>query len=61
MFVGVHVFLDLLVFLMVFIKEVFFLPYFLLCIWMACCLTLLRVVLGVIGVIYVCWLFVLCG
>ena len=31
-FVGVHVFLDLSVFLMVFVKEVFFLPYFLLCI-----------------------------
>ena len=50
-FVGVHVFLDLSVFLLVFVKEVFFLTYFLLCIWMACCLTLLRVVLGVIGVI----------
>ena len=50
-FVGVHVFLDLSVFLLVFVKEVFFLPYFLLCIWMACCLTLLIVVLGVIGVI----------
>ena len=48
----VHIVLDLSEFLMVFVKEVSTPPYFSLCIWMACCLTMLRVVLGVIGEIF---------